>query len=106
MISWYLSPPAIIVGALGLLRWFWNRLDAATGLFLASALVVGFVFIQETYTDAHYIYTMRRYVPIIIPILLLGVAWACQLVWARVRPRQVGLGLAAIAITGLAAFFM
>src|SRR5205814_8948812 len=63
------------------------------------------VFIGETYTDAHYIYTMRRYVPVILPALILGVAWACQFLWSRLRPQALGVGLAAVIALGLALFF-
>jgi 4-amino-4-deoxy-L-arabinose transferase-like glycosyltransferase len=104
-IGWYLSPLGVVLGVAGLLRWIWTRLNAATGLFFGCLLVVGYVFIDETYTDAHYIYTMRRYVPVILPALILGIAWCCQFLWSRVRPRQAGVALAAVAALGLAVFF-
>jgi len=105
-VGWYLSPLGILLGVLGLLRWIWGRLNAATWLFFGSLLVVSFVFIQETYTEAHYIYTMRRYVPVIIPGLLIGVAWACHLLWLRLRPRIVGLVLGSGLALALAVFFI
>jgi hypothetical protein len=104
-IGWYLSPPGIVVGVAGLLRWIWGRLGAGTLLFFGCLLISSFVFIQETYTDAHYIYTMRRYVPVILPALVLGFAWACQFLWSRVRPRIVGAALAVLLAGGLALFF-
>jgi hypothetical protein len=105
-VGWYLSPFGMIVGVAGLLRWIWGRLDAATGLFFGCLLVVGFIFIDESYTDAHYIYTMRRYLPVIIPALLIGFAWACHFLWRRVRPRLLGMALGGVAIFGLAIFFI
>ncbi|HEY0070014.1 MAG TPA: hypothetical protein VGE04_08620 [Chloroflexia bacterium] len=105
-IGWYLSPLAMLLAIVGLLRWIWTRLNAATGLFFAMLLILSFVFVQETYTDAHYIYTMRRYVPIILPALMLGVAWACQWLWSRVRPRLLGVGLAGVIILGLGVFYI
>jgi hypothetical protein len=69
-------------------------------------LILSYVFVQETYTDAHFIYTMRRYVPIILPALLLGVAWSCQWLWSRFRPRIVGAGLAGVIILGLGLFYI
>jgi hypothetical protein len=104
-VGWYLSPLGMVVGVLGLLRWVWDRLSAATGLFFGSLLVVGFVFIQETYTEAFYIYSMRRYVPVILPALILGIAWAAHFLWSRVKPRPLGMALAGILIAGLALFF-
>lgn len=105
-IGWYLSPPGMILGVLGLLRWVWNRLNAGTALFLAMLAILSYVFIQETYTEAHYIYTMRRYMPIILPALLMGVAWSCQFLWSRVRPRVLGTTLAALLALGLGVFFI
>ncbi|HEX8221188.1 MAG TPA: hypothetical protein VF914_18505 [Chloroflexia bacterium] len=105
-IGWYLSPPAMLLAVLGLVRWIWTRLSAATGLFFAMLLILSYVFVQETYTDAHYIYTMRRYVPIILPALVLGVAWACQWLWSRMRPRAVGAALAGVVILGLGIFYI
>ncbi len=105
-IGWYLSPLGMAVGAIGLLRWIWGRLAAGTGLFLGMLLILSYVFLQETYTEAHYIYTMRRYVPIILPALILGAGWSCQWLWSRLRPRIVGASLAWLVIFGLAAFFL
>ncbi len=117
-IGWYLSPPGMALGVIGLLRWIWSRLDAATALFFGSLLVVGFVFIEETYTSAHYIYTMRRYEPLILPALVLGIAWSCQFLWARVAVGAVGAHgislrsiaplrvLGVVAALGLGVFFV
>ncbi|MEA2575697.1 MAG: hypothetical protein QOH93_2995 [Chloroflexia bacterium] len=105
-IGWYLSPLAMLLAIPGLLRWIWTRLSVATGLFFAMLLILSFVFVQETYTDAHYIYTMRRYVPIILPALLLAVLWACQWLWSRLRPRIVGAALAGVIVLGLGVFYI
>lgn len=105
-IGWYLSPLAMLLAIVGLVRWIWTRLSAATGLFFAMLLILSFVFVQETYTDAHFIYTMRRYVPIILPALVLSVAWACQWLWSRLRPRQIGAALAGVLILGLGVFYI
>lgn len=105
-IGWYLSPPSMVLGVVGLLRWVWNRLNAGTAPFLAMLAILSYVFIQETYTEAHYIYTMRRYMPIILPALLLGVAWSCQFLWSRVRPRVLGTAVAGIVALGLGLFFV
>ena len=104
-IGWYLSPVGIIVGLAGLLRWMASRLNAATGLFFAALLILSFVFIQETYTDAHYIYTMRRYISVILPAFIIGFAWACQFLWSRLRPRALGLALGGGLALALALFF-
>lgn len=105
-IGWYLSPLGIIAGTLGLLRWVWSKLSAATWLFFGALLVVSFAFVQETYTEAHYIYTMRRYVPIILPALIIGFAWFCQFFWSRLRPRALGYVVGWSFAVALLAFFI
>jgi hypothetical protein len=104
-IGWYLSPVGLLLGVAGLLRWIWSRLNAATGLFFGALIVLSFIFITETYTDAHYIYTMRRYISLILPALIIGFAWACQFMWSRIRPRAVGLALGGGLALALALFF-
>ncbi len=105
-IGWYLSPFGILLGVAGLLRWMWDRLAAASGLFFATLIVVGYVFIQETYTEAHYIYTMRRYLPIVLPALILGFAWAVAFLWTRIRPRVAAWAIAGVVVVLLAGFFV
>lgn len=105
-IGWYLSPVGVVLGVAGLLRLIWSRLNAATGLFFGSLIVLSYVFIQETYTEAHYIYSMRRYITVILPAVLLGYAWFCQLIWSRLRPRRLGTVIAALPALGLALFFI
>ena len=105
-LGWYLSPVGLVLGVAGLLRWVWDRLSASTWLFFGSFLIASFVFIQETYTVQHYIYTMRRYVPIILPALILGIAWFCYFLWTRLRPRQLGYAAAGVVLLGLSVFFI
>jgi hypothetical protein len=105
-VGWYLSPFGLLLGVAGLMRWVWGRLNAATGLFFISLVIVGVVFIQETFTEAHYIYTMRRYVPVILPALILGFAWLCAFLWSRIKPAQLGWALAGILAAALAFFFV
>lgn len=105
-VGWYLSPLGMLLGIAGFMRWIWNRLSAATALFLGMFLILSFAFLEETYTDPHYIYTMRRYVPVILPALILGIAWSCQWCWSRLRPRLVGRVVAGVAALGLGVFFL
>lgn len=105
-VGWYLSPFGLLLGAAGLMRWVWGKLNAATGLFFMCLIIVGVVFIQETFTEAHYIYTMRRYVPLILPALIIGFAWFCAFIWARIKPVQLGWALASILAAALAVFFV
>ncbi len=119
-VGWYLSPVGVVLGGAGLLRLIWSRLNAATGLFFGCLFVLGYLFIQETYTEAHYIYSMRRYITVIVPATLLGYAWLCQLVSSRLHlplrlrphlhlpalPHRLGAVIAALLALALALFFI
>lgn len=105
-IGWYLSPLGMLLGVVGFLRLIWNRLNAATGLFFGVFLVLSFIFLEESYTDPHYIYTTRRYIAVTIPGLLLGAAWACQFLWARFQPRVIGRAVAGLMAALLCVFFV
>ena len=105
-IGWYLSPLGMLLGVAGFLRLIWTRLNAATGLFFGIFFVLTFIFLEESYTDPHYIYTMRRYIAVTLPGLLLGAAWGCQFLWARLRPRLVGRVLGGAISAALITFFV
>lgn len=86
-VGWYLSPLGIVLGTLGLLRALWKRLSAASGPFFATLAVVTLIFSDETYTDPTYIYSIRRFLPVLIPALLIFAAYFLAWVGERWRPR-------------------
>jgi hypothetical protein len=72
-LGWYLSPVGVLLGFAGLTIWIW-RLTSRGALFVGLFLMFAFVFTDQTYTQPHYIYSMRRYVPLVIPGLLVCVS--------------------------------
>jgi hypothetical protein len=100
--GWYLSPLGILVALVtfpGVVaqkprweRWFW------LGFFLVYSLI----FLEETYAKSHYIYTMRRYVPIVFPGFVSLVAFAVTTLW-RSRSPLIKPGVLRIASVILAA---
>ncbi len=102
--GWYLSPPGVLL-ALGSLprafgrqprweRWFW----------LAFLVEYALIFLEETYAKTHYIYTMRRYVPIVFPSFVILVAVAIASLWegaSKLRGK-----LLRVASAGLAAWML
>ncbi len=86
-VGWYLSPLGIILGGLGLLRALWKRLSLASGAFFITLAVVSVIFSDETYTVPTYIYSERRYLTVLIPALLIFVAYFLAWVGEKWRPR-------------------
>lgn len=77
-VGWYLSPLGVALGCVGYALWWRRGLSAASWLFLAVAFVGAFFYVRQTYgtSDQHYIYIMRRFVPVAYPAFALGAAYA------------------------------
>ena len=105
-LGWYLSPLGMALAALGLalllLRDFEER--AAALLCLAAPFAV--LYLTGSYTQGGYIYSLRRFMPIVLPVLAILSAYAAlhlgpALAGALRRPRLTrpfgAIGLAAAA---------
>ncbi|RRR65342.1 MAG: hypothetical protein EI684_23450 [Candidatus Viridilinea halotolerans] len=77
-VGWYLSPLGLVLGIVGYALWLRRGLNSASWLFLSVALVGTLFYVRQTYgtSDQHYIYILRRFVPITYPALSLGMAFA------------------------------
>ena len=82
-LGWYWSPLGILLIALGATLLIGRNLNRLTGGLLAFALVHTVVFVNETYTSDGYIYALRHYVPVVLPIFALFAAYA---VWNLPNP--------------------
>ena len=75
-LGWYWSPLGVLLIALGATLLIGRDLNRLTGGLLAFALVHTVIFVNETYTDDRYIYALRHYVPVVMPIFALFAAYA------------------------------
>jgi hypothetical protein len=116
-VGWYLSPLGMLLGCVGYALWWRRGLSAAAWLFLSVSLLGTFFYVRQTYGtgEQHYIYILRRFVPITYPALSLGMAYALVALAAAgvarwpSTPRLLGAGLlgAAMALGALQlAFFV
>ncbi len=114
-VGWYLSPLGIMLGIVGYALWWRYGLNRASWLFLSVALVGTVFYVRQTYgtSDQHYIYILRRFVPITYPALSLSMAYALVSLaglggiprLSRSWPGALGRALA-IGIAALLIFFM
>lgn len=83
--GWYLSPLGIVLGVVGYALWLRRGLNSASWLFLVVAFVGTFFFVRQTYgtSDQHYIYILRRFVPIAYPAMSLGIGYALAAIAER-----------------------
>lgn len=116
-VGWYLSPLGMLLGCAGYALWWRRGLNAASWLFLSVGLLGTFFYVRQTYGtgEQHYIYILRRFVPITYPVLSLGMAYALITLAKAGRthrhpgPRRLNVGTlgTAVVLGGLQlAFFL
>jgi 4-amino-4-deoxy-L-arabinose transferase-like glycosyltransferase len=74
--GWYLTPLGLLLATLGA-AWLvqkvsWQRF----GLFLSVGLLTTVQYVYQIFNTPYHIYTMRRYVPVVIPMLMIYAAVA------------------------------
>ncbi len=105
-LGWYLSPLGIALGTVGLLRGLWKRLNPATAYFFIVLGVVGLLFSGDTFTVPTYPYSLRRFLPVAIPGLLVLGAYALAWLGEKLRPRRLFQPAAWAVAAALIAFFV
>jgi hypothetical protein len=103
-LSWYDSAIVVVAGALGI-AWLTRRVGR-TGRPAALGFLVVWVaysLISLTYPDitADQIWSMRRFLPIVIPGFLIGAAYVGSRLWRYGRGAQVAVAVLALAALGL-----
>ncbi len=101
-IGWYLSPLGIALATLGAVIAVTRDLNSRNLLFFGSAGLFTAFYLDDLYSNPHYIYTMRHYIPLVIPLFILlaaraltwlwqgGGEWAAR--WIRSDAQRVKLG--------------
>lgn len=75
-LSWYLSWFVLSVGFGGLACFLWTQADRRSLFVLGILLVLSLVFLHFTFVNLIHIYMTRRFVPAILPMLVLFFAYA------------------------------
>lgn len=102
--GWYLTPLGILLSTSGAAWVVWRKPWFRYGPFLAIGLLTTAQYVYRIFNTAYHIYAMRRYVPVVIPALMIFAAVAL-VVLAKQHPtrymRLAGGVLAAILAAGL-----
>lgn len=80
-LGWYLSPIAIVLAALGAVIVLLRDLNARNAFFFATAALFSFFYLEDLYSNPHYIYTTRHYIPLVIPLFIILAARGLQWLW-------------------------
>jgi 4-amino-4-deoxy-L-arabinose transferase-like glycosyltransferase len=89
-LGWYLTPLGIALAVAGsVLLLLEERLSELWPLWVAGG---GFtvLYLYNIFNNPYHIYAMRRYVPVVVPFLLLLGAYAIWWLWQQRERRQVG----------------
>lgn len=89
-LGWYLSPLGIglaVVG--GVLLLFSKRWDRLWPLWAVGGAFT-FLYIYNIFNNPFHIYAMRRYVPVVVPFLVLAAAYTVSWLWQRATWRKPG----------------
>ncbi len=88
-LGWYLSPLGIALAALGAAVVIRRDLNRRNLFFFGTAALFAFFYLEELYSNPHYIYTTRHYIPLVIPLFILLAARALEFLWsARATSRS------------------
>lgn len=90
-LGWYLSPIGIALATVGAAIVMLRDLNERNLFFFGTAALFTLLYIQELYSTPHYIYTMRHYIPLVIPLFILCAARALQWLWDRAPRAFSGL---------------
>ena len=70
-LGWYLSPLGVWLGLCGIALLIW-RVNKETAVFLAVNLLYAGIYLWNIRANPHQIYAMRRYVPSVMPLFIMG----------------------------------
>ncbi len=97
-LSWFVGWPLVALAVVGWYLAVRRRLTPATGLFLAIALVSSVLFLDQARIHPLLMYSMRRYLPVVVPSILLLASLALVQLWQSQRWRWPGRALVAGAL--------
>lgn len=96
-LGWYLSPLGIGLGVAGLCVLIW-QMNRRVALVLAVGGLFAALYLWSLRANPHQIYAMRRYVPVVVPLFIIGgatfIGWLAR---DRSRVWQAAAGLLAVA---------
>jgi hypothetical protein len=82
-LGWYLSPVGLALGVAGIALLLVRELNRKTAFLAAACGFFAFVFLWHSGTNPHQVYTMRRYVPQVVPFFTVGAVYLLWWIWTR-----------------------
>ncbi len=102
-LAWYLSPIGIVLAVSGMCLLIWKA-DLRTTLLLIVGLLFSVLYLWRIQANPHQIYTMRRYIPVVLPFSVVATSYLFD--WLMRQKRKYlavsGLLLSVIWLVSLA----
>lgn len=80
-LGWYLSPIGLVLAVIGAAVVVRRDLNRHNAFFFGTGALFSVFYLEELYSNPHYIYTIRHYIPLVIPLFILLAARALQFIW-------------------------
>lgn len=97
-LGWYVTPLGLLIALAGVCLMVWRERTLPVWVFGAIGLLSTVVYVINILNNPHHIYAMRRYVPVIIPALMIwGGYGLAALSRARWRGARLAAGLVLVA---------
>jgi hypothetical protein len=87
-LGWYLTPLGLVLAVVGVAWIIWRESLERLMLFLLAGVLTTVQYVYNIMNMPYLIYAMRRYVPIVIPMLLIYAAYALVQMYQRTPTRQ------------------
>ncbi len=99
-LGWYVTPLGLILATAGLAFILYSCSLNRHGLFLSVGIVTILQYVYRIFNTAYHIYAMRRYVPIVLPMLLIYAAVALYTL-AHYKRRRMAVFTATLLTLGI-----
>ena len=105
MLSWYLSPLTLLAAGAGVVLLLWRGVGWLRAPLISAGLLFAMVLLVTPYITPAHVFWVRRFVPVVLPCLVLCGAYAVVEA-AKLAPRRasvwLGSGLAVLLLVSLA----
>jgi hypothetical protein len=81
-LGWYLTPLGLAMATFGAFLILRRRVTVDRAILMGVGLFFSVLFIQSSRNNPHHIYVMRRYVPVVIPFLVVMMAYLIDRIWS------------------------
>jgi 4-amino-4-deoxy-L-arabinose transferase-like glycosyltransferase len=98
-LGWYLTPLGVLLATLGLMLIVKREALARLALFLGVGVLTTVQYVYNIFNTPYHIYAMRRYVPIVVPMLMIYAAYfIVRLGQARFRGARLAAAMLTVAL--------